>query len=373
MKQYSTGVYAVHRNRPKPEVIAELGHITEVDEVRVVGKGCRVVDKKKVEVLLFQDGRWDVSECWKRTPRARSERARRKIDIVKTKTTTATDTARATSVVEQTESQTEAQTRFLPKQRLIVRPTGKLDQSSGKEETEDGRSASLPGSISLPSDLDAPQKVAAHPDRMVIRGGADRPDGLSSRIRLALSRIAAPSNKPLSRGESLGKSPNDEVSGVSEGDRPGDRQMWPSLAEAACAQEWIHVGPASAAQQRETSLETQSQVTLWQNFRNRPNVSEVIVDETYDQLREQEASRLGYGAGEESEKLNVLNAIRRRAVQARSEGKMDAELAAAIMVKVQGKMNEARTSASAEEEDWNLVQDQDPKAVAAMNDNKLRL
>jgi len=31
-----------------------------------VGKGWRVVDGVKVEVLVFGDGRWDMSERWRR-------------------------------------------------------------------------------------------------------------------------------------------------------------------------------------------------------------------------------------------------------------------------------------------------------------------
>lgn len=56
----------MHRNRVTAEAVAELGPVGGVDERRVVGRGWRVVDGGKGEVLVFGDGRWDCSRNWRR-------------------------------------------------------------------------------------------------------------------------------------------------------------------------------------------------------------------------------------------------------------------------------------------------------------------
>lgn len=64
--RYSRGIYAVHRNRTTEQAIQDLGPVTELDRMRVLGKGWKIFHGRRVEVLVFEGGEWDVSANWER-------------------------------------------------------------------------------------------------------------------------------------------------------------------------------------------------------------------------------------------------------------------------------------------------------------------
>lgn len=75
--EFRQGVYAVPLTRISAQGIRDGGPVDERDDKRVVGKGWRLVDGTKIEVLLFEDGTWGNSEEYARVPKKKSQRVSR--------------------------------------------------------------------------------------------------------------------------------------------------------------------------------------------------------------------------------------------------------------------------------------------------------
>jgi len=77
-------------------------------------------------------------------------------------------------------------------------------------------------------------------------------------------------------------------------------------------------------------------------------------------------------AYETGERLVVLRAVRERISNDRSEAVMSPRIRAAILAMVENKIEAGKAKADTEEENWDLVKDDDARAVAAPNANNLR-
>lgn len=75
--EFRKGVYAVPYDRISPQGIRDEGPVDERDDKRVVGKGWRMVDGNKIEVLLFEDGTWGNSENYAKVAKKKSQRVSR--------------------------------------------------------------------------------------------------------------------------------------------------------------------------------------------------------------------------------------------------------------------------------------------------------
>ncbi|KAK5096467.1 hypothetical protein LTR70_001640 [Exophiala xenobiotica] len=432
--EYSQGVFAVHRNRVTAEAVRELGPVGGIDERKVVGRGWRVVDGGKGEVLVFGDGRWDCSQNWRRVGGLRGKEVGGRNGTgdggvgkgdgvgvgagVEVPVYVAGQTAVSVeadggwgSATRGGGDEDRGKAREIGEDEDVAEPAMLEHQGivHGSHLGDQSPAQALQGELrEAYNRLESPKAESSTPARIHGDGDVSSDDHSEGGVWLAAPSEGRSSEieraSPILRGGSGRRGANsgvirevldafDRVRAAKS--RKGEISTTEPVVQEQCKSS--DAGTSKRPQRADQLLsiqETRSIATYEEAWPTpeeaaRPDDGvyvdgddfEVVAKPTAEdapwveksrKLWEQESLRLGVNAYETGERLVVLRAVRERISNDRSEAVMSPRIRAAILTMVENKIEAGKAKADTKEEDWDLVKDNDARAVAALSGNNLR-
>lgn len=219
------------------------------------------------------------------------------------------------------------------------------------------------------------------------RGGAGPNKGWLSKAKRAVLGKKQPYDSALEEysdvdlsvkegPESAGRGKSWTTRDAPKSDSPGSidatkdsiSKVWPTPAESAIPVNWTDIA-RDVQHGPDSQNEIRCRIEMWKNLRSH----QADIETVFKQMQEQEGVRLGLGAGKRSDRLIVLDTIRERVLREKDEGLIDSAMATNLIAYIQKRIGSRRTLAPEDEQDWDLLEDGDMKALGSVNGRKQEL
>ncbi|KAK5090238.1 hypothetical protein LTS08_006980 [Lithohypha guttulata] len=200
------------------------------------------------------------------------------------------------------------------------------------------------------------------------RGGAGPHDALEEYSDADLSVKGGPESAGRGKSLTVRDAPKSDSPGSIDVTKDSISKVWPTPAESTIPANWTDIA-REVQHEPDSQNEIRCRIEMWKNLRSHPGDIETV----FKQMQEQEGVRLGLGAGKRSDRLIVLDTIRERFLREKDEGLIDSAMATNLVAYIQKRIGSRRTLAPEDEQDWDLLEDSDMKALGSVNGRKQEL